>query len=119
MRHINALPLNAARIRRQSGLLALVCGLSLVVSTSAYGEHRAAEHKVQPVYPAAARMLHIQGVIKVDATVNADGVVTKVAAEGGNKLLAQAAEDAVKKWKFAPGAAETVEEVDVVFKDDE
>jgi outer membrane biosynthesis protein TonB len=33
----------------------------------------------------------------------------------GSKALAQAAEDAVSKWKFVPGSAASTEEVDVTF----
>lgn len=109
----------AARVRRRLSPFALACALPLFFATSLYGENRAAQHKEPPVYPIAAKTLHIGGVVKVSATVNPAGTVVKAVAQGGNKLLSQAAEDAVKKWRFAPASAETTEAVEVVFKVEE
>lgn len=106
-------------VSRRVGLYALACALLLVCSTNLRAEGRAAERKVPPIYPEAAKALHIGGVVRVDATVNAAGEVVKAEAQGGNKLLSHAAEDAVKKWKFAPGGGSTVEEIDIVFKLDD
>lgn len=103
-------------VSRRAGLCGLACALLLVCSTSLRAEGRATERKVPPVYPEAAKALHVGGIVRVNATVNAAGEVTKAEAQGGNKLLSRAAEDAVKRWKFAPGSGETVEEIDIVFK---
>jgi membrane protein involved in colicin uptake len=49
--------------------------------------------------------------VKVIAVVGADGEVKSVEPMGGSPVLLKAAQDAVAKWKFAPGgeSKETVE----------
>ena|SRR5579862_5086077 len=66
---------------------------------------------VQPQYPAVLREGHFEGQVRLAATVLANGNVSKVETRGGNPMLSQFAEAAVKNWKYAPGAAQTVEEV--------
>jgi outer membrane biosynthesis protein TonB len=55
--------------------------------------------------------MKLGGTVKVVAVVAADGNVKSVEPMGGSPVLLKAAEDAVAKWKFAPGAEskETVE----------
>ena len=67
-----------------------------------------------PVYPDLARRIHLEGTVKVLATVEASGDVRSVEAVGGSPLLIKAAEDAVTRWKFAPGA-ESREVVELHF----
>jgi TonB family protein len=64
-----------------------------------------------PSYPELARRMKLGGTVKVVAVVAADGNVKSVEPMGGSPVLLKAAEDAVAKWKFAPGAEskETVE----------
>ena len=45
----------------------------------------------------------ISGTVVVTATVDASGKVIKAESTSGNKLLAGAAIDAVKQWKFTAG----------------
>jgi TonB family protein len=59
-------------------------------------------HKVDPVYPAGARKDKLQGVIVLDLVVGRDGSVIKVRPQNGPDLLAQAAVEAVRWWKFEP-----------------
>lgn len=56
--------------------------------------------RVQPVYPAAARQLRIQGAVELEAVVNTAGEVEKVSIVSGNPVLTRPAAEAVKKWKF-------------------
>jgi protein TonB len=58
---------------------------------------------VRPVYPVTARQTNIQGAVTVIATIDANGKVIGVRALSGPLLLRQAAEDAVKQWKYSPG----------------
>jgi len=58
--------------------------------------------KVAPDYPALAKQLRLSGTVEVQATMNEEGDVTDVNAISGNPVLAKAATDAVKKWKFKP-----------------
>ena len=93
-------------------LLALLLGLVLPAGAA---NDRAVKSKVPPVYPELAKRMKITGVVKVRATVDSDGKVTEVKTVSGNSALSNAAEDAVRKWKFAPGADTTTVDVDVSF----
>lgn len=69
----------------------------------------------QPVYPYVLQNGHFEGQVRLEATVLPNGTVTKVDTRGGNPMLAQYAVEAVMKWKYAPGPAQTVEEVAFYF----
>jgi len=79
-------------------------------------EPRAVKSKVAPVYPEIARRLHVTGVVKLEVTVDADGKVTEVKTVSGNHTLAVAAEEAVQKWRFAPGSGESTFDLDINFE---
>jgi TonB family protein len=57
---------------------------------------------VQPEYPARAMLAHIEGEVQVELTIDRNGSVRRVRALSGNAVLAQAAEEAVRQWKYAP-----------------
>jgi TonB family protein len=59
-------------------------------------------HRVDPDYPAAARPANLQGVIVLDVVVGRDGSVADVHALNGPDVLAQAAMDALRWWRFDP-----------------
>jgi periplasmic protein TonB len=59
-------------------------------------------HKVQPVYPAEARRLHMAGSVVIDAVVNVEGQVDDLKLVSGDPLLSRAAMDAVRKWRYNP-----------------
>lgn len=59
-------------------------------------------HKVEPVYPDAARESHVQGIVVLDALIGPDGAVEDVRPLSGPDVLAPAAVDAVKWWRFQP-----------------
>lgn len=56
----------------------------------------------KPVYPQAALRAGIEGSVVLAATIGADGKVKQVKVVSGPSLLAQAAMDAVKKWRYQP-----------------
>ena len=58
--------------------------------------------RVDPNYPDQARAQKVEGLVQLRATINRNGDVTAVKALHGNPLLAQAASDAVKQWKYKP-----------------
>jgi TonB family protein len=60
------------------------------------------EHKVLPVYPAQARGVRLEGDVVLEAMVTEEGRVEELKAISGNPLLAQAALDAVSKWRYSP-----------------
>jgi len=59
-------------------------------------------HRVDPEYPAAARLKNLQGVIVLDVVVGQDGSVVDVRALNGPDVLARAAMDALRWWRFEP-----------------
>ncbi len=59
-------------------------------------------HRVEPVYPAEARRANIQGVIALDIVVGRDGAVASMRALNGPDVLARAAMDALRWWRFEP-----------------
>ncbi len=59
-------------------------------------------HKVDPVYPPDARKQNIQGIIALSVVVGRDGSVSNMRALNGPDVLARAAMDALRWWKFEP-----------------
>ena len=47
--------------------------------------------------------------------ISANGTVKDSTVVGGNPILANAAQKAVKQWLFAPGPAESDMEISIVF----
>jgi TonB family protein len=71
--------------------------------------------KVSPLYPALAREMRISGNVRVEAVVAPSGKVKSVEVKGGHPVLAQAAADAVSKWKWEPDSRESRELVELKF----
>jgi TonB family protein len=71
--------------------------------------------KVVPQYPSLARSMHIQGSVRTDVLVAANGKVKSVEVKGGHPLLGQAAQDAVRQWMWEPAAHETHESIELRF----
>ena len=95
-------------------VLALATVLAFPLSGRAADE-RAVKSRVAPVYPEIAKRMRISGAVKLEVTVDADGKVVDVKPLSGNHLLSEAAEDAVHKWRFAPGPAQSTVDVDIDF----
>jgi TonB family protein len=76
---------------------------------------RKVKSKVVPEYPAVARQLSLQGKVRIEAIVAADGHVISTKVVGGHPVFASSAEDAIKKWRFEPGSKETTELIEIVF----
>jgi TonB family protein len=58
--------------------------------------------KVSPDYPAQARQLRIEGTVQLEATISKEGNVTNLKVVTGHPILARAAVEAVKQWKYRP-----------------
>jgi TonB family protein len=58
--------------------------------------------KVQPVYPELAREARIVGRVGLKVVITPQGDLGKVQLIYGHPILAPAAMDAVRKWKFRP-----------------
>jgi TonB family protein len=60
------------------------------------------ETKVAPVYPPLARQARIQGVVILQVLISTTGDVEKADLISGHPMLATAAIEAVKQWKYKP-----------------
>ena len=96
----------------QAAVLALTVALAMPTLAA---DSRAAKTKVAPVYPEVAKRLKISGVVKVEASIDADGKVTDVRTLSGCVALRTAAEDSVRKWRFVPATGVSTVEVEVNF----
>lgn len=99
----------------------LLLGSSVITCTKLWAQDTTSETKrklktkVMPEYPAIARQLSLAGKVKLETTVAADGHVTTTKVIGGNPVLASAAQDAVKKWRFEPAPKDTTEVIEIDF----
>jgi protein TonB len=57
---------------------------------------------VEPVYPLLAQQSDVQGSVVLHARVNKDGIVQALKVISGPDILATAALEAVKQWRFKP-----------------
>jgi TonB family protein len=58
--------------------------------------------KIEPVYPPAAKVDHIQGQVVLRAVIDTTGNVKELTLASGHPLLAESAIEAVKQWKYRP-----------------
>ena len=58
--------------------------------------------KVQPIYADKARRKRIEGLVVMRAEITKEGVVESLNVLSGDPVLASAATDAVKPWKYKP-----------------
>jgi TonB family protein len=68
---------------------------------------RKVKTRFAPVYPALAKQMNISGTVKVQVTVAPNGTVKTTKLVGGHPLLANAAMDAIKKWRFETAPDDT------------
>ena len=69
---------------------------------SVYEEPPQATHAPDPEYPPLARDAGIEGMVVVEALVGREGGVLKTRVREGDPILADAAEEAVRGWRFRP-----------------
>ena len=87
-------------------LLALICAFP---AKAQEGDHeRKILKKVEAQYPSVLKSRGIGGTVRLKVSIKADGSVKDVEILGGNPTLADAAEKAVRQWKFAPGNDSTM-----------
>lgn len=73
--------------------------------------------RVEPRYPALARQLKLSGKVKIEVRVSPDGRVKATRVLGGSPVLANAALDAVRMWRYETSSKETAEIVELDFRD--
>lgn len=100
------------RIRRSAiVVLAATCCLTCLASSvrtaPAHAQRRALKNPA-PIYPQLAREQGLRGTVRIEVTINAAGAIKSTRALGGHPVLIQAAEQALKNWKFEPGTESTM-----------
>jgi periplasmic protein TonB len=100
-------------------LLGVVCAQPPAFSqeTSQAEIKRKAKAKVDPRYPPLARQMKLSGKVKIEVTVTPDGRVKDTHIIGGNPVLVNAALDAIRMWRYEPALKETVETIEIDFRD--
>jgi TonB family protein len=78
--------------------------------------NRRAKNRVQPSYPELARKMNITGAVKIEVTVAPNGSVKEARVVGGHPVLASAALDAAKRWRFEPAPAESTGVIEFKFE---
>jgi protein TonB len=76
--------------------------------------------QVPPVYPQEAVSQDISGSVYLEATIGKQGDIRKLKVLSGDPLLAEAAVDAVQKWRYRPtllngNAVEVISQIEVIF----
>jgi protein TonB len=59
-------------------------------------------YRVQPVYPPLARQARIQGAVQLRAIISRTGTIERLTVESGHPMLAGAAIDSVRQWRYRP-----------------
>jgi len=111
---VNSLALERAHIHFDSSFLSMALADVASPRVQDLGA-RPLHSSVPPEYPSLARQMNIKGSVQLRVTVNAEGSVKDVRVLGGHPVLAQAALEAVRSWKYRPGATESVETVRLSF----
>ena len=84
----------AAPVARQAAPIA-------APATNAAQHERLAE-AIQPSYPALAQHMNVQGSVVLQALIAADGSIQNLHVLSGPQILATAAQQAVREWRFKP-----------------
>ena len=100
------------RLLRSIALATCAVGITLVLH--AEDSARKVKTKVNPQYPELARKMNITGAVRLELLVAPNGQVKAVKTLGGHPLLIDAAQSAVKQWKYEPGQ-EGTEVVEIRF----
>lgn len=109
---------------RRFGKIALLFVLGMIVLAPILSRAQESEqsegtrkvvNRVAPQYPALARTMKLKGLVRAEAVVAANGTVKSVETKGGHPVLVQAAQNAIRQWKFEPTSHETKETITIQF----
>ena len=59
-------------------------------------------HRVDPAYPALLKMVRVEGIVRLHAIIGTDGTIQELELVSGHPILAQAALEAVRQWRYRP-----------------
>ena len=96
----------------------------LALGASSFGQNSQGEagagsrkliNRPTPVYPSLARTMSLSGTVKLEALVAPNGSVKTIQVKGGNPVLVQSAQNAVREWKWEKVDHETTEYLELKF----
>ena len=110
-------PSEWVRVAAFTAVLSCLFGFTccLCSAQDASESNRKIINRIAPQYPQLARNMKLEGSVKVEAVVTADGSVKTLQIKGGHPVLAEAAHDAIRNWKWEPAPKETREFIEVKF----
>jgi TonB family protein len=73
----------------------------LAAATKA-AQHEPLAQATEPAYPPLAQHMNVQGSVVLQALIGADGVIENLRVLSGPAILASAAQQAVREWRFKP-----------------
>ena len=90
-------------VKKATALLLMTMVLAL--AGPAYADQfRKIKSQVQPIVPEMARHMNLNGTVRLEVEIGADGIVKSTKALGGHPLLIQSAEQAIRKWRYESGS---------------
>ena len=99
--------------------LTIVFGLVILPPQRSRGQQADSARKLiaktPAPYPPLARAMALQGTVKLEVLALPDGTVKETQIKGGHAVLAQAAVNSVRHWKWEPASHESRETVEVKF----
>lgn len=95
-----AAPLTGTEVAGAAAVALTNAGERVQMSTDA--RQALAARPVRPEYPLLARQMKVQGAVVLDADIGKDGGIQTLKVVGGPSILADAAREAVKQWRFKP-----------------
>lgn len=95
---------NAAKVQITNPASAASQSASLAAATDAAERERLAADTAQPPqsYPLLAQQMRVQGSVVLQALIGTDGVIQNLRVLSGPGILASAAQQAVREWRFKP-----------------
>ena len=100
---------------RNIGYITLL-SLLLIGSLGAQdGKQRKLVSRQDPQYPQIAKQMNLHGTVKIKLWITPQGSVRRSEYIGGHPLLAQAAIESLKEWRYEPVPRETTAVVEVRF----
>src|SRR5579864_4591900 len=102
------------------GRIAICVVLSTSLCAPAHSAENSSSRKVvsqvQPRYPDVAKPMHLNVIVKLQASVEPNGHVKDIKVLGGGPVFIEAAMTAVRKWKYEPAAQDSTEYVEIKFR---
>ena len=112
---VSTAALDRAHIRYGPSFLAMGAGDTNLGRIVQGAGSRALASSAAPTLPDMARKMNLAGTVQLQVVVRPDGTVREVRVLGGHPLLAEAAQQAVRQWRYHAAPSETTEIVKISF----